>query len=327
MKKAKKVEPIKMKKLKIRGDEIAVLFFGLLFLIFLLISFFRLFAAGKLFDDFIFVFLFGWSKYLVYLILFALTIPICFNHYFKIRFSFILALSSSLIAISWLVDNINLIATSNSKIWIGLHPYSFTSFTNYFDDWWQSTIIKNYHGFFGHPLTFNNWTSVNSFFPSFAAGSIISNSLLVVTNYGTFIVNFLLNLLLVIISFSWLFFNKPWIFLATIFFFTKPLVNIFQKQKIKRISQKSIPKARVMQKTSPKIKETQIEKETEVVVKEIKPEPIVEDFKQPIIKPEKQQLLIQNVLKESGNLTPFGQVRKDSTQEIEIITDEIKEEV
>jgi|GEM_PF-928817 len=59
MKKSKKLEPIKIKKLKIRGDEIAVLFFSLLFLIFLFVSFFRLFAVGKLFDDFIFLFLFG----------------------------------------------------------------------------------------------------------------------------------------------------------------------------------------------------------------------------------------------------------------------------
>lgn len=325
MKKSKKLEPIKIKKLKIRGDEIAVLFFSLLFLIFLFVSFFRLFAVGKLFDDFIFLFLFGWSKYLVYLILFGLTIPICFNYYFKIRFSFVFAMIFSLIAVSWLVNNINLIAISNHKIWLSFHSYNFTSFNNYFNNWWQSTIIKNYHGFFGRPIAFNDWTSVNSFFPTFAAGGMISNCLLVITSYGTFITNLILNFLLLVISFSWLFFNKPWFFFTTIlFFFVKPLVNYFQKQKVEKISQKSLPQERVAQKPSPKVTKTQVQKTTEIKVKEIKDEPPIKSSTSSSKKSENQQLLIQNVLKESGNLTPFGQVQKDVTQKVEITPDEVE---
>lgn len=324
MEKSKKLEPIKIKKLKIRGDEIAVLFFSLLFLIFLFVSFFRLFAAGKLFDDFIFLFLFGWSKYLVYLILFVLTIPICFNYYFKIRFSFVFALIFSLIAVSWLVNNINLIAISNHKIWLDFHSYNFTSFDNYFNNWWESTIIKNYHGFFGSPIAFNNWTNVNSFFPSFAAGGIISNCLLVITSYGTFITSLGLNFLLLVISFSWLFFNKPWFFFTTIcFIFVKPIINYFRKQKIEKINQKPLSEKRVTQKTTPKVVvKTEAQKTTDVKVKEIKDEPTVKNAPQTTIKSAKQQLLIQDVLKESGSLTPFGQVEKDITQKLEVIPDE-----
>lgn len=327
MKKSKKLEPIKIKKLNIRGDEIAILFFSLLFLIFLFISFFRLFAVGKLFDDFIFLFLFGWSKYLVYITLFSLTVPICFNYYFKIKFSFILAMSFSLLAISWFVSNINLIVTSSTKIWLSFRPYNFTSFSNYFNEWWSSTIINNYHGFFAQPISFDDWTNINSFFPGFAPGGVISNLLVVITNYGTFVTNLLLNFLFLIISFSWLFFNKPWFFFTMIFFFAKPLISYFQKQKVKKMSQKSLKQEQVALKDSAKITATQMQKPTEVKVKEIKSETIIKNSSHSELKQDKQQLLIQNVLKESGNLTPFGQVQKDPTQKIEIIANEPEQEI
>lgn len=57
--KQKKSNRVKVKRIGIRGDEVAILFFSLVFLAFLFISFFRLSAIGKMFDDFLFTFLFG----------------------------------------------------------------------------------------------------------------------------------------------------------------------------------------------------------------------------------------------------------------------------
>lgn len=327
----KKVEPIQIKKLKIRGDEIAILFFSLLFLIFLGVSFFRLFAIGKLFDDFIFVLLFGWSKYLVYLTLFSLTIPICFNYYFKFKFSFILAITTGLIAISWLVGNINLIFTNEEKIWL-TNPYSFDIYQEYLNNWWSSTIINNYHGFFGQPISFSDWTNVNSFFPSFAAGGVISNFLIVITNYGGFITSFILNILLLMISFTWIVFNKPWFLFTVIFFFITPIINYVKKQRIQKINQRSRQQEQMaVKKNKPQTEnnnqqaenfsEIKATKETVVKVKEVKPEAPIK------VKPDKQQLLMQNVLKESGNLTPFGQVKRDVTQSIDVVSEQLDETI
>ncbi|MDQ7982810.1 MAG: hypothetical protein REH79_01145 [Spiroplasma sp.] len=318
MKANKKLVPIKIKKLNIRGDEIAILFFSLLLLIFLFISFFRLFAVGKLFDDFIFLFLFGWSKYLVYFTLIGLTIPICFNYYFKFKLSFILAVIISLIAISWLVSNINLILVNDQRIFLSFSPYNFNSLGDYFNEWWSKTIINNYRGFFAQPISFTDWTNITSFFPSYAAGGIISNFLIFITNYGSFITNLVFNFLLLIISFTWVFFNKPWFFLTLIFFFLKPLIKYFRKQKIEKINQKSFQQEQMAIKKSELTNNQELNqtKAPEIKVTEVKIEPTINP------KTNHQQLLVQNVLKESGTLTPFGQVNKsinqDSTQKFDL---------
>lgn len=312
-KQAEKIR-IKVKKIGIRGDEVAILFFSLVSLVFLFISFFRLFAVGKLFDDFIFLFLFGWSKYLAYLTLFIIILPICFNYYFRFKISFILSIFLTLIATSWLVSNINLIILNRqTNIWWQINAYSFKDFSNYFQEWWNNSIINNYHGFFGKPFSFDDWKNVNSFFPSYAGGGVVANLLIAIISYASFVTNFIFTLLVLLIAINWLIFSKPWLFFKSISFLFKPIINIFRKKKIKQISDKSLENKSFLdfQEEYSKVESTL---NTTSDIKEVKQET---SKKEVSVKPKNKEIVIHKYIQESGNLTPFGKVNQDQTIEID----------
>ncbi|MGL5268242.1 MAG: hypothetical protein ACRC8P_00510 [Spiroplasma sp.] len=311
---------IEVKRIGIRGDEVAILFFSLVFLAFLFISFFRLFAIGKLFDDFIFIFLFGWTKYLVYLVLFSFILPICFNYYFRLKLSFILAMFFSFIAVSWLVANIVLIINTTNfgvDIWSKINPYDFNHLSSYFQKWWDTTIINNYHGFLSYPLSFNSWTDINSFFPVFASGGIIANSLIAVCNYGFFITNWVLNLIVLFIAISWVVFAKPWFLFIGIFVLFKPIKTYFKAKKISNISKKSSERKEFLDtKENNKLESSLLpfKKNASSANKVQKAEIVENSFKKTVTsvpKANKKEILIRDVIQESGTLTPFGQVKKE----------------
>lgn len=295
---------IKVKKIGIRGDEVAILFFSLVFLAFLFISFFRLFAIGKLFDDFIFLFIFGWSKYLAYLFLFIIILPIFCNYYFRFKFSIILSAFFTLFITSWLVQNISiLINSSNNDIWWKTNFYQFGDLSHYFQKWWDATIINNYHGFFAQPISFANWNDMNSFFPNFAAGGIIANFLVYLSAYGGFIMGWILSSVFLFIALSWLFLAKPWLLFTIIFIFVLPIIKYIKKRKINRISEKSLEHKTLL--------DEQEEKDTITASKF--ENPIIDEQKFVDSQAEEQKKVTQNVLQESSILTPFGKIKKDET--------------
>lgn len=241
----KKQFNLQVKKIKVRGDEIAFLFLSLVFLLFLIFSSFRIFAVGKLFDDFIFILLFGWDKYLVYLILFVFTIPVLFNRYLKFKISFLIFILLVLLAISWMIQNIYLIK-NNSNIWTNYSNLRISYLKDQTAKWWDASIINNYHGFFSKPVSFYNWRSANSFFPSFLVGGIFSTVLISLFSYGFFVTNFILNIILFIPLISLLIFKNPFIIFSLIKF-------IFKKSnfdKVIFVSKKSYLKRRIKKKNS-----------------------------------------------------------------------------
>lgn len=317
---------IKVKKIGIRGDEVAILFFSLVFLAFLFISFFRLFAVGKLFDDFIFLFLFGWSKYLVYLFLFAIILPILFNYYFRFKLSFIIGIFFTIFMVSWIVQNINILVINqgNNNVWWEQRVYRSDNFINYWNQWWNGTIINNYHGFFAKPISFENWNNINSFFPSYASGGIIANSLVYLTCYGSFIVSWIVSSILLIIGFCWVLFSKPFLLFSFIFIIFKPLTKLIGKKKINHINEGSKKDKIQMNNNKESIKPKKIEEE---VAPEINPTVENKFEKKETIKPSKQEqknkeYVIHEFIQESGSLTPFGRVKKNKTIELVNETEE-----
>lgn len=213
---------VKVKKIKNNNNKIAI-FLGILILLTLItFSLLRLLPIGKLLDDFIFSLFFGWSKYLVYILLYISLIPFCFNHYFKFKASFIWAIMVAIICVAWTIETITVI-NNYPDIWFS-NKTNINLIKNDYHFWWDSTIINNYHGFFKPPISFANWT-IASFFPPYLVGGLIGNSLTAFFSYGTFFINFILNLLMIIITFSWLFFNRPLILFSTIKNHIKELIT------------------------------------------------------------------------------------------------------
>lgn len=308
---------VKVKRMQIRGDEVAILFFSLVFLVFLFISFFRLFAVGKLLDDFFFTFLFGWSKYLVYLFLVVIMLPIFFNSYFKIKFSFVAGMFFTFFMLSWFVQNITILVNySGDDLWTQLHIYEFEDLSAYFNTWWASTIINHYHGFFGQPISFADWTNVSSFFPSFATGGIVANSLVYLTSYGTYITSLVLSATFLFIGFSWVIFAKPWLLLMILFIFMVPIINYCKKKNINRISEKSSEHKTMLDQQEAKVIK-QIKQPTKVVQKVKKPEIKVEPVKSFAKKDSQKEKSLQDVVHESGTLTPFGQFKSNKIEKQE----------
>lgn len=211
----KRKSDIKMNKVNIRGDEVAFIFLSLIFFIFLVFSSFRILPIGKLFDDFVFTFFFGWTKYLVYLLLFILVIPVFFNRYFKVKFSFLVAIVAVLLLLSWLLQNIVLIVTNHRDIWFNMYHFHISMMQDYFDNFLDNSIIKNYHGFFVAPISFDD-LKVTSFFPSYAVGGLISNLCICLLSYP-FILNVVIFLLISLIILPWFFFNRPLLIVGNIF--------------------------------------------------------------------------------------------------------------
>lgn len=236
---------INIKKIKnSNNNKIGILFGTLILLLLLTFSLLRILPIGKFLDDFIFSLLFGWSKYLIYILLYISLIPLCFNYYFKFKASFIWAIIISIICCAWTIETITIISHYDN-IWFN-NKFDIKLISYYYQSWWNATIINNYHGFFASPIAFENWTIAN-FFPSYFVGGLIGNSLIAFLGYTTFFVNFILNILIIIISFSWLFFNRPLILFTTVTNHTKEMILEF---KLKRKKQKlnKLEKAKANQK-------------------------------------------------------------------------------
>lgn len=299
---------VKVKRIQIRGDEVAILFFSLVCLAFLFISFFRLTAAGKLFDDFLFTFLFGWTKYLVYAFLFIILLPIFFNFYFRIKVSFVIGTFFTLFALSWFVQNISIIVNSKNNVpWNHLYFYKFGDLSNYFDTWWNATIINNYYGFFAQPISFGDWTNVTSFFPTFASGGIVANFLVYATAFGGFVTGLCFSSVLLFVGISWVIFAKPWLLLLMFFFFLLPGIKIIKKQRINRISEKSLKHKTQLDQQEEIFKPTFAAVKQELPKVEPEPQPVktVTRKKEP-----SREIILQDVIQESGTLSPFGQINQ-----------------
>lgn len=309
-----KQKRVKVKRIQIRGDEVAILFFSLVFLAFLFISFFRLFAVGKLFDDLLFTFLFGWTKYLVYAFLFVILLPIFFNFYFRIKASFIIGALFTFFILSWFVQNISILVNNKNQMpWNELYFYRFEDVSAYFYRWWDSTIINNYYGFFAQPISFADWNNVTTFFPDFATGGIVANFLVYTFAFGGFVTVLSVSAFFLFVGLTWVIFGKPWFFLLIIFFFLVPIINLIKKQRINRISEKSLIHKQELDKVEKSIQPT-VPRPINNKSRKIDPEPIKPTIKK---KEPSREIILQEVIQESGTLAPFGQLGTKKPQDDE----------
>lgn len=207
---------IKVSKPQSRGDEVGLLFFLSVIFFFLIVSLTRFSIIGKVLDDFVFSFLFGWMKYSVYFLIFLLIIPLCFGYRIQLKFKYIIYGFLYFVIICWTTQTLSLIILGKDKLWTSYYDLNLLSITEeYVKTWWNSNAVNNYLGFFATPISFNIF-SVETFFPAYATGGIISNVLIGIFNYGFFVTNVFANLISIFSVTCLFIFNKPFILLNKI---------------------------------------------------------------------------------------------------------------
>ncbi len=207
---------IKILKSQTRGDEVGFFFFLLVIFFFLLVSLIRFSIIGKVLDDFLFAFLFGWIKYIVYFFLFLLIIPLIFSYHFKFKLKYIFYSFLFLIVSCWTTQTLSLIILAKNNLWTSYYNLNLLNITKeYFATWWNSSAVNNYFGFFASPISFKNF-SVETFFPAYATGGIISNILVGIFNYGFFVTNLVVNFISIFSLIFLFIFDKPFIFFTKI---------------------------------------------------------------------------------------------------------------
>ena len=207
---------IKISKSQSRGDEVGLLFFLLVIFFFLIISLTRFSIIGKVLDDFLFSFLFGWIKYSVYLFLFLLIVPLSFGYRIQLKLKYIFYSFLFLVISCWTTQTLSLIILEKNNLWTSYYNLNLLSISQtYVKTWWNTNAVNNYLGFFASPIFFKDF-SIETFFPAYATGGIISNVLIGIFNYGFFVTNLLVNFISVFSLICLFIFNKPFIFFSKI---------------------------------------------------------------------------------------------------------------
>lgn len=309
---------MKISKNQSRGDEVGLLFFLLIIISFLVISLIRFSIIGKVLDDFLFTFLFGWMKYFVYFLAFLWIVPWCFGYRLQFKFKHLLSGFMLLIISCWTTQTLSLLILEKNNLWTSYHNLNLLSITQqYVKTWWQTNCVNNYSGFFAAPITWQNF-SVQDFFPAYATGGIISNVLTGIFNYGFFITNLLVNVISISSLFCLFVFNKPFIFISKI---KSMIISI--RNKCKKVNSNRALKQ----------KYHNLKKEKLLIDKQVK-----KTFKQaanikqstknePIVPPSspinKSESTVDNknsapvtYFSESSYLTPFGKINPEKQKDV-----------
>lgn len=249
---------IKISKSQSRGDEVGLLFLLLVIFFFLIVSLIRFSIIGKVLDDFLFSFLFGWIKYIVYFFLFLLIIPLIFGYRIKLKLQYFLYIFCFLVVSCWTTQTVSLIVLEKNNLWTSYSNLNLLNISKkYFAEWWNNNAVNNYFGFFASPISFKNF-NVETFFPAYATGGIISNILVGIFNYGFFITNLIVNFISIFSLLFLFIFNKPFIFFSKI------------KQIIKQIISNKNKKEQPKTSADSKQKHLQLQKEKLLIDKQVK---------------------------------------------------------
>ncbi|WJG71043.1 hypothetical protein [Spiroplasma ixodetis] len=326
---------IKISKSQSRGDEVGLLFFLLVIFFFLIVSLTRFSIIGKVLDDFLFSFLFGWMKYAVYFFLFLMIIPLAFGYRMQFKLKYIFVYFLFLVISCWTTQTLTLIILGKNNLWTSYYNLNLLNISEiYVKTWWNTNAINNYLGFFASPISFKDF-SVETFFPTYATGGIISNVLIGIFNYGFFVTNLIANFIS-IFSLTCLFiFNKPFIFFSKMKQIIKQIIinnkNKKQKNKINAdLKQKHIKLKKEKLLIDKQVKKT-FRKENSFN-KESKKEPPISPVKKAKIK---QNEIKQNEIKQNDNsdiinkpsspivyfnensyLTPFGKIDPEKQKDV-----------
>ncbi|BET39039.1 hypothetical protein [Spiroplasma ixodetis] len=310
---------IKISKSQSRGDEVGLLFFLLVIFFFLIVSLTRFSIIGKVLDDFLFSFLFGWVKYAVYFFLSLMIIPLTFGYRMQFKLKYIFVTFLFLVISCWTTQTLTLIILGKNNLWTSYYNLNLLNISEiYVKTWWNTNAINNYLGFFASPISFKDF-SVETFFPTYATGGIISNVLIGIFNYGFFVTNLIANFIS-FFSLTCLFiFNKPFIFFSKIKQIIKQIfiINNNKNKKQKNKINADLKQKHIKLKKEKLLIDKQVKKSfrnENNFNKESKKEPPISQVKKAEIKQNDNSDIINKpsspivYFNENSYLTPFGKI-------------------
>jgi len=139
---------------KHRPDSIAWVVSSVFMFIFLVLALGRLTIIGQLIDDVIFSFLFGWIKYIAYLVFFGINFTIVFGLKFKFKKRFILMLVTTWLVVVWVLSACWMLSLYPDQLWKA-DMFS-TTMKDYFQNWQDHSIFGETFKF-ASPSKFAYW--------------------------------------------------------------------------------------------------------------------------------------------------------------------------
>lgn len=221
---------------KYKQDSVAWVVNGFLLLFFISISFGRITLIGQLIDDILFNYIFGWVKYLVYLILLAFDLCIFIQIKFKFKIRFKLMLLAGFIIILCLTSLIlfTVMYQTNSNV------YKINAL-------WQKNIfneiIKTYNQQWINYSVFNKQNykvlthyliNPDGYFNPYLGGGIIGSFIIAVLLYTSLPTTYI-----IVIFISFIYFN--WILTGDGFYLFKPKHKRGKALRILYLSSKDSP--------------------------------------------------------------------------------------
>ncbi|WP_338971828.1 DNA translocase FtsK [Spiroplasma endosymbiont of Panorpa germanica] len=200
-----------------RGDSIGWIIGALLLFFFNIVSIARLTIVGQFFDDVIFTLPFGWFKYVIYFVFFAVDISIYFGIKYKFKPRFLLMVTCTILASCFLISAILLIVAwdTKSELFVVKDFWSKSIISDvmksYFANWKENSVFSSNH------QNSNPWliSPPESYFTLWAGGGIFGNLLASIAGFTTIFGG------LIIATFTF-FITLVWIFTGDPFYLFKP---------------------------------------------------------------------------------------------------------
>ncbi|WP_339022515.1 DNA translocase FtsK [Spiroplasma endosymbiont of Crioceris asparagi] len=210
-----------------RSDAIGWMVSSTLIFFITIICALRVTIVGQFLDDVLFAFIFGWFKYIIYLLAISTAVLIYSGIKFKFKKRFLLMVFITFSTICFFISSIlyftQIAIVSDSEIhgkfW---NKDIFNIFLdNYINNWKEKSVFTHNQGFKSEHWWIAN---INTYFNPWAGGGIIGALLCGVFSYLSIIVAIIVSIMFLIMNWAWIFKGHPLYFL--------PLKN---KKKYKRL--------------------------------------------------------------------------------------------
>lgn len=194
-----------------RNDSISWMVSGLIILFLTIVSLGRITVVGQFLDDVIFNFLFGWFKYVVYLLFFFVDICIFTGIRFKFKKRFLCMIFTNFLILCWLITLIvySIKLSKNAEGFTGLWQKDIfaITFNTYSQDWFNASIFGK--GYFTKVLDYFIKTDPIGYFNLNSGGGVFGAVLTGISSYLSVIGAYFLWAFFAFVNLLWIFTGDP----------------------------------------------------------------------------------------------------------------------
>jgi len=191
---------------KHRPDSIAWVVGSIFMFIVLVLSLGRVTVIGQLIDDVVFSFLFGWIKYVAYLVFFGINFAIVFGLKFKFKKRFLLMLLATWLSVVWVLSACWMLSLYPDQLW---KADMFTiTMKDYFQNWQDHSIFGEAFKF-ASPAKFGYWQNNLSYANLGQTGGIFGSIIASGFSYLSLPVSLILAAFVLLIDLVWVLTGNP----------------------------------------------------------------------------------------------------------------------